>query len=64
MTLDDVTLYGRDDEMDEYSDTGGYGESLEEDYWARDMFGEMNWRALIEEITSPWIGPDEPLKIP
>lgn len=30
--LDDETLYGRDDDMDEFGDTGSYGESLEEDY--------------------------------
>ena len=27
MTLDDLTLYARDDEMDEFGDTGGYGEA-------------------------------------
>ena len=26
------TLYLRDDEMDEFGDSGAYGESLEEDY--------------------------------
>ena len=31
MHFDDPTLYGRDDETDEYSDSGAYGESLEED---------------------------------
>ena len=31
MTFDE-TLYGRDDEMDEYGDSGAYGDSLEEDY--------------------------------
>ena len=31
MRFDDRTLWGRDDEMDEYSDSGAYGESLEED---------------------------------
>ena len=31
MTFDD-TLYGRDDEMDEFGDSGAYGDSLEEDY--------------------------------
>ena len=31
MPFDDPTLYGRDDETDEYSDSGAYGESLEED---------------------------------
>src|SRR5215467_11919262 len=28
----DETLYGRDDEMDEYGDSGAYGDSLEEGY--------------------------------
>ena len=32
MSFDDPTLYGRDDETDEYSDSGAYGESLEEDF--------------------------------
>src|SRR5208283_766500 len=31
MRFDDPTLYGRDDETDEYADSGAYGESLEED---------------------------------
>src|SRR2546428_3405115 len=31
MTFDE-TLYGRDDEMDEFGDSGAYGDSLEEDY--------------------------------
>ena len=31
MRFDDPTLYGRDDETDEYSDSSAYGESLEED---------------------------------
>ena len=28
----DETLYGRDDEMDEYGESGAYGDSLEEEY--------------------------------
>ena len=32
MRFDDLTLYGRDDEMDEFGDSGAYGESLEEDF--------------------------------
>ena len=28
----DETLYARDDEMDEFGDSGAYGDSLEEDY--------------------------------
>ena len=31
MTIDDPTLYGRDEE-DEFGDTGAYSESLEEDF--------------------------------
>ncbi len=31
MTFDE-TLYARDDEMDEFGDSGAYGDSLEEDY--------------------------------
>ena len=30
MTFYDETLYGRDDEMDEFGDSGAYGESPEE----------------------------------
>ena len=32
MRFDDKTLWGRDDEMDEYGDSGAYGESLEENF--------------------------------
>ncbi len=32
MRFDDRTLWGRDDEMDEYGDSGAYGESLEENF--------------------------------
>ncbi len=32
MRFDDRTLWGRDDETDEYSDSGAYGESLEENF--------------------------------
>src|SRR5208283_3219785 len=31
MRFNDPTLYGRDDETDEYNDSGAYGESLEDD---------------------------------
>jgi len=31
MTFDE-TLYGRDDDTDEYGESGAYGDSLEEDY--------------------------------
>ena len=31
MSFDDA-LYARDDEMDEFGDSGAYGDSLEEDY--------------------------------
>ena len=30
MRFEDMTLYSRDDEMDEYGDSGAYGESLED----------------------------------
>jgi len=30
MSFDGRTLWGRDDETDEYTDSGAYGESLEE----------------------------------
>src|SRR5271169_6437852 len=32
MPFDDPTLYGRDDETDEFGDAGGFSESLEEDF--------------------------------
>jgi len=32
MRFDDPTLYGRDDETDEFGDSSAYGESLEEDF--------------------------------
>ena len=32
MTFEDVTLYGRDDDTDDYGETGSYGDSLEEDF--------------------------------
>ena len=50
MTLDDLTLYARDDEMDEFGDTGGYGESLEQDYEEEEE----------EESGTPEIGEGEP----
>jgi hypothetical protein len=31
MSFEDPTLYGRDDDTDEYSDSSAYGESVEED---------------------------------
>ena len=50
MTFDDLTLYARDDEMDEFGDTGGYGESLEEDYEEEEE----------EEAGTPEMGEGEP----
>ena len=32
MPFDDPTLYGRDDETDEFGDSGAFSESLEEDF--------------------------------
>ena len=32
MRFNEPTLWGRDDEMDEYGDSGAYGESLEENF--------------------------------
>ena len=32
MTFFDETLYGRDDEMDDYGDGSSYDEALEEEY--------------------------------
>ena len=37
MRFDDRTLWGRDDEMDEYSDSGAYGESLEDGHALRNL---------------------------
>ena len=47
MRFDDPTLYGRDDETDEYSDSGAYGESLEEDLEEEEE--EEEEPALVEE---------------
>ena len=56
MRFNDPTLYGRDDETDEYSDSGAYGESLEEDLEEEEE--EEEEPVLVEEeddeISMPW----------
>jgi len=49
MTFKD-TLYGRDDEMDEFGDTGGaaYGDSLEEDYEQEEEEEEAEMPGMTE----------------
>src|SRR5208282_5898195 len=47
MRFNDPTLYGRDDETDEFSDSGAYGESLEEDLDEEEE--EEEEPALVEE---------------
>ena len=47
MTFDE-TLYGRDDEMDEYGDSGAYGDSLEEDYEEEEEEGRSKGAIKLE----------------
>ena len=65
MRFDDPTLYGRDDEMDEYGDSGSFGESLEEDFDEEEE--EEEEPALVgeeEEIPEPEPGPAEAPVVP
>ena len=32
MSFDEITLYGRDDEMDEFGDSNAFDESVDEDF--------------------------------
>ncbi len=63
MTFDDVTLYGRDDETDEYGEAGGYGESLEEDYEEEEEEEESGISGS-EPVTLPGAAPPEPRPTP
>ena len=47
MTFDE-TLYARDDEMDEFGDSGAYGDSLEEDYEEEEEEEEAEVPGMIE----------------
>jgi len=63
MRFNDPTLYGRDDETDEYSDSGAYGESLEEDLEEEEE--EEEEPVLVEEgdeISAPPVR--EPMRAP
>jgi hypothetical protein len=54
MTFKD-TLYGRDDEMDEFGDTGSaaYGDSLEEDYEQEEEEEEAEMPGMTEPGSQP-----------
>jgi hypothetical protein len=58
MTFYDHTLYGRDDEMDEFGDSGAFSESLEEDLEEED---EEEEEARTPE---PDLGRPEPPSVP
>src|ERR1700686_2478502 len=58
MTFYDHTLYGRDDEMDEFGDSGAFNEPLEEDLEEED---EEEEEARIPE---PDLGRPEPASAP
>src|ERR1700722_4458220 len=63
MRFDDPTLYGRDDETDEYSDSGAYGESLEEDLEEEEE--EEEEPVLVEEDDEIPVAPArEPVRAP
>src|SRR5229473_6524983 len=52
MTFDE-TLYGRDDETDEFGDSGAYGDSLEEDYEEEEEEEEAEVAGVIEPQPEP-----------
>ena len=52
MIFDD-TLYARDDEMDEFGDSGAYGDSLEEDYEEEEEEEEAEVPGMIEPQPEP-----------
>jgi len=52
MTFDE-TLYARDDEMDEFGDSGAYGDSLEEDYEEEEEEEAAEVPAIIESQPEP-----------
>ena len=52
MTFDN-TLYARDDEMDEFGDSGAYGDSLEEDYEEEEEEEEAELPGMIEPQPEP-----------
>jgi outer membrane biosynthesis protein TonB len=54
------TLYLRDDEMDEFGDSGAYGESLEEDYEEE----EEEEEAELPGVTDSEVGAETPMPAP
>ena len=52
MSFDDA-LYARDDEMDEFGDSGAYGDSLEEDYEEEEEEEEAEVPGMIEPQPEP-----------
>src|SRR5258707_4898790 len=53
MTFYDHTLYGRDDEMDEFGDSGAFSESLEEDLEEEDEEEEEEARTPEPDLSRP-----------
>ena len=49
----DNTLYARDEEMDEFGDSGAYGDSLEEDYEEEEEEEEAELPGMIEPAAEP-----------
>ena len=60
MNFYDETLYGRDDEMDEYGDSGAYGESLEEELEDEEEEEETGLPEIRESETVAVVEVDEP----
>ncbi len=56
MRFNDPTLYGRDDETDEFGDSGAYGESLEEDLEEEEEEEEEPVLVEEDEIPRRWHG--------
>ena|SRR5215469_3837281 len=61
MTFYDETLYGRDDEMDEYGDSGAYGETPEEEFEEEEEEEESGMPEGGESETVGVVEVEEPL---
>ena len=49
----DETLYARDDEADEFGDSGAYGDALEEDYEEEEEEEEAELPGIGEPLAEP-----------
>jgi hypothetical protein len=56
----DETLYGRDDEADEFGDSGAYGDALEEDYEEEEEEEEAEVPGMSEPQPEPIVPPPAP----